>query len=247
MTTEQDAPPDPLLFINDAVTTHPWTEIIVHHSETQDNNGDSWKAISLYHRSFRIDYDIFTPPVDLSLLSEEDSTEGGKFVEYNGNFYVRESVEDFYKKVNLKSSVQFPFLGFINQAVHGVQVSTADSYIAYHAGLERLNGKYVFQQGRPLTVDGAHCLGHNHTGLGVCTVGNFDVTTPSATQYFLLSCLIRRFMDKFSIPITNIHPHNAFAHKTCPGRNFNMSILLKYVSGEYTYTAGENNTQENGV
>ena len=239
--------PDPLMFINDAPTTHPWSEIIVHHSESQDNNADNWKAIDLYHRSFRVNYDIFTSPVDLSLLPTDDPTAGGKFVEFNGNYYVRQNVMDFYKTVNSKGGQQFPFLSFINQEINGVQVSTADSHIAYNAGLELFNGKYVFKQGRPFTIAGAHCIGHNRTGIGVCCVSNFDVVVPSATQYFLMSCLIRRLMDKFNIPITNIHPHREFANKTCPGKHFSMDVLLKYITGEITQGGSNNDSPNDGV
>ena len=51
--------------------------------------------------------------------------------------------------------------------------------IGYHWVIEA-GGKVV--PGRPLHIDGAHCLGHNHDSIGICVVG--DNTSADPTQHW---------------------------------------------------------------
>jgi len=102
-----------------------------------------------------------------------------------------------------------------------------DLDIGYHFGIELNNGRLEYQIGRPLSLQGAHTVGRNETAIGICLIGNYDLTEPSNEQYFLLASLVRDLMRRFGISIYNVFGHNNFADKTCPGLLFNLT-KLKY-------------------
>ena len=55
--------------------------------------------------------------------------------------------------------------------------------VGYHFGVgldARLHGT-IFR-GRPLTMAGSHCPGHNSTAIGICTLGDFTALPPPAAQ-----------------------------------------------------------------
>lgn len=77
----------------------------------------------------------------------------------------------------------------------------------------------TIQTGRPLSIAGAHCQGHNAHSIGVCYVGGLnsqgapaDTRTPA--QRKALRQLLTRLKQQF--PATTIHGHRDFATKACP-------------------------------
>ena len=73
--------------------------------------------------------------------------------------------------------------------------------------------------GRPENEDGAHCLGHNKTSIGICYIGGLDIygkpkDTRTDEQKKSLTELIRTLKTRF--PQASIHGHNEFANKACP-------------------------------
>jgi len=79
---------------------------------------------------------------------------------------------------------------------------------------------------------GAHCkvLGHpeyNDVGIGICLVGNFDVTHPSQAQMSSLARLVRFLANRYGIPRTSIYGHGQLKPTDCPGRNFNYNDLFR--------------------
>jgi N-acetylmuramoyl-L-alanine amidase len=97
--------------------------------------------------------------------------------------------------------------------------------IGYHFGLEYINGYYELLIGRPLIQTGAHTIGQNHCGIGICVVGNYDLIEPCTMQYELLATLCKDLCWRFTISPANIYAHNQFANKTCPGNMFDMEKL----------------------
>jgi N-acetyl-anhydromuramyl-L-alanine amidase AmpD len=79
---------------------------------------------------------------------------------------------------------------------------------------------------------GAHCkvLGHpeyNDVGIGICLVGNFDVTRPSEAQMASLARLVRFLMNRYNISRSHIYGHGQLKPTDCPGRNFNYNDLWR--------------------
>ena len=90
------------------------------------------------------------------------------------------------------------------------------SDIGYHY-LIRLNGS--LEEGRNLSIAGAHCVGHNTNSIGVCYVGGLDSEgnpkdTRTREQKIALKTLLTSL--RIAFPDAEIHGHCDFAAKACP-------------------------------
>jgi len=82
-------------------------------------------------------------------------------------------------------------------------------------------------------IPGAHCGGTsgnwaNKDGVGICLVGDFNRTVPTARQMQSLLKLIRFLQKRYGIPKSRIYGHKTTpgARVTaCPGKNFAMTQL----------------------
>ena len=91
------------------------------------------------------------------------------------------------------------------------------SDIGYHWVVYR-DGTIV--SGRPESVSGAHCTGHNSISIGVCYIGGCasdgktpkDTRTPAQKEYLIK--LLKTLKSKY--PKASIHGHREFANKACP-------------------------------
>ena len=79
---------------------------------------------------------------------------------------------------------------------------------------------------------GAHCKTPdnwaNENAVGICLVGNFNQTVPTARQIRSLVKLVRFLQHRYEIPKSRIYGHNTTpgAHETdCPGKRFPMAWL----------------------
>lgn len=101
--------------------------------------------------------------------------------------------------------------------------------IGYHFGLEYVDGKIKLMRGRSTEEDGAHTKGKNKDYIGICLVGNYDITEPTEDMYSQLAILCRELMERNGFDMDAIHGHFNFAEKTCPGRNFNWMKFARYL------------------
>ena len=90
------------------------------------------------------------------------------------------------------------------------------SDIGYHY-LIHLNGS--LEEGRDLSIAGAHCVGHNSNSIGVCYVGGLDSEgnpkdTRTREQKIALKVLLTNL--RLSFPDAKIYGHCDFAAKACP-------------------------------
>lgn len=92
--------------------------------------------------------------------------------------------------------------------------------------------------------DGAHCLYHNETSIGICLIGNFDVPDrePSPFQMRSLAQLVAYLAVRYDIPCERIYLHRGVpeAQTACPGRNFpiaNFRTLVESLRKEYSPAA----------
>lgn len=79
---------------------------------------------------------------------------------------------------------------------------------------------------------GAHTkvLGHpeyNDLGIGVCLVGNFDITHPSEAQMASLARVVRYMMNRYNISRSRIYGHGQLKPTDCPGKNFDYADLFR--------------------
>lgn len=81
---------------------------------------------------------------------------------------------------------------------------------------------------------GAHAgsLHHNERGIGICMVGDFDVSRPTAAQMQSLARLTGHLMRTYRIPASRVIGHSSFRHTNCPGRNLSIAqvrqLALRY-------------------
>lgn len=89
--------------------------------------------------------------------------------------------------------------------------------IGYHYGIESVQNQYQIMIGRPLTMEGAHCLGQNTSSIGICVVGDFTKEPPPEAQYQTLTYLI---LEKI-YPVFGelpVYRHDDFYATGCPGK-----------------------------
>lgn len=106
--------------------------------------------------------------------------------------------------------------------------------IGYHWGIENVNGTLTILEGRPMTRDGAHAIGFNSNGIGICLVGNYDMEAPSAARLEALSGLVTQLMAEHGIPAMNVIGHRETYKmrgvdqgKTCPGSAFDLDAFRR--------------------
>lgn len=113
--------------------------------------------------------------------------------------------------------------------------------IGYHFvilnGRRTKDGEYnsdddgLVELGRPIEMEGAHTKGKNSDSIGICLIG-LPEYIGAPEQWFTrkqlesLRKLVAKLMRKFTIPPENIHGHNEYAPKLCPG--FNVKIIREW-------------------
>lgn len=77
-------------------------------------------------------------------------------------------------------------------------------------------------------IAGAHAgvEEYNHYGIGICLVGNFNQSSPTAAQMASLSVLVEYLQNRCHIPSENVIMHRHCRQTDCPGRNFPYYKLL---------------------
>ncbi len=102
--------------------------------------------------------------------------------------------------------------------------------IGYHFGIELVNDSYEILVGRMSNIQGAHCRGNNKDSIGICFVGNYDLTTPSDEIITKGVQLVVWLCKTYNISVDNVFGHCNFSSKTCPGKNFVLTDFQLEVS-----------------
>lgn len=90
--------------------------------------------------------------------------------------------------------------------------------IGYHY-VVTLDG--TVEEGRLLSVVGAHCKDHNSRSIGICYVGGTDSNgkpkdTRTPAQRIALVRLVRSLLTRFGLTKDAVHCHSEYANKACP-------------------------------
>jgi hypothetical protein len=89
-------------------------------------------------------------------------------------------------------------------------------------------------------IQGAHVGGDlNKECIGVCLVGDFERTYPTARQMASLDRLLRFLQARCRIPTTRVLGHREVrpGHTVCPGQHFSMDALRRSLSGSPAWQA----------
>lgn len=102
--------------------------------------------------------------------------------------------------------------------------------VGYTFGIELIGDRYEILSGRMLGQSGAHCPGYNASGIGICLIGNFDLTEVPHEQWEVAIKLTAHLAKSFSIPEVNIMGHKeAMLDRTCPHKNFDCVLFRESV------------------
>jgi len=110
--------------------------------------------------------------------------------------------------------------------------------VGYHGGVESEDNRLIFRWGRPLSMAGAHAAvakvsnEFNKTHIGLCAIGNFDSTVPSAELWEYCLSLTRAFMSAYNIEAADVIGHREVfdllsvpQQKSCPGDLWSMDLF----------------------
>ena len=86
---------------------------------------------------------------------------------------------------------------------------------------------------------GAHCKTpdnyYNEHGIGICLVGDFTKTRPTASQLASLERLVRSLCDRCGIPPWRVTTHRAITRRTqCPGDSLPVARLRHALASQTT-------------
>lgn len=82
-------------------------------------------------------------------------------------------------------------------------------------------------EGRPIDIEGAHCLGWNERSIGICFEGDFSQEKMSEAQEQKGIELIRWVRGKYKTPLRILRHKDALPGYTCPGENFRNVVILE--------------------
>jgi hypothetical protein len=81
---------------------------------------------------------------------------------------------------------------------------------------------------------------YNETGIGICLVGNFDETRPTAKQMQSLAKLVSYLMATYKIPADHVIGHRETGKATdCPGDHFPIAAVRRSAAQMLAGTADE--------
>lgn len=106
--------------------------------------------------------------------------------------------------------------------------------IGYHAGVELVkSGPEVYYEilmGRMWDTPGAHVRGANEDSLGLCFIGNFDLTIPTLAQLQAGAKVVSLWLLLFDLTIGDVHLHREYdPSKSCPGELFSLRDFKSYL------------------
>jgi hypothetical protein len=112
------------------------------------------------------------------------------------------------------------------------------SDVGYHWGIEKVDNSIEIFMGRMPDRIGAHAkeMQMNSRSLGICVVGNFDVSVPEYGIMQKLEELLNWLMWEYKIPAQNVLGHRDVGlmagfdwekgqYKSCPGKKFPLFEL----------------------
>ena len=114
----------------------------------------------------------------------------------------------------------------------GFPLSELGFYVGYHYVIEQ-NGQ--LRTARFEHEIGAHTIGQNDKSIGICLVGNFDKTEPTAQQVATLGDMLTSLCLRYRLDEDNIHPHRAYKATSCYGAKLrNYWAAFVYLEHEIT-------------
>lgn len=97
-------------------------------------------------------------------------------------------------------------------------------YVGYHYVIEK-DGE--LRTARRENEVGCHTIGENERSIGICLVGNFNVSEPTPEQIGTLGDMLTSLCARYSLTEADIFPHRKFANKDCYGTKLGYNWAAK--------------------
>ncbi len=164
-------------------------------------------------------------------------------------------MRDIAAKVDVRQTFPWRYIVLHHS---GSPTGNADTFAAAHKkrGWDGLGYHFVIGNGGgsrdglievgyrwPGQLQGAHAgsFQYNRYGIGICLVGNFDQTRPTANQLASLERLVAFLMTRYNIPSANVIEHRGVKQTACPGRLFPLTAVLSGASQHQRHLATAGN------
>ncbi len=126
-----------------------------------------------------------------------------------------------------------------NNSIRGMEhyhrrVRRMENGLAYHFiignGVKTTDGKIYVGDRWKRQIRGGHLASTalNEVAIGICLVGNFEETLPTAKQRTSLKALVSQLRNRTGVPYSQVRTHRHINPKPtiCPGRRFNLQSIL---------------------
>ena len=141
-----------------------------------------------------------------------------------------QAIRTFHTSYRYNNHIVTPTEAYILKR-RGKKVTNPWNSIGYSYGLEDINGHYEILTGRMMNERGAHTYGHNHNSIGICVVGNYDITPVPEKLWQLTLRFVNSLCEVCDISKSSVYGHTEFAsYKTCPGKLFDMTRFRRELS-----------------
>ena len=126
-----------------------------------------------------------------------------------------------------------------NNSIRGMEhyhrrVRRMENGLAYHFvignGVKTTDGKIYVGDRWKRQIRGGHLASSslNEVAIGICLVGNFEKTLPTAKQRTSLKALVSHLRKRTGVPFRHVRTHRHINPKPtiCPGRRFSLRSIL---------------------
>jgi N-acetyl-anhydromuramyl-L-alanine amidase AmpD len=116
-----------------------------------------------------------------------------------------------------------------DQHNRAVQQGWGENYVMdYHFVIGQTG---IIFKGQPMEQVAFHCANYqtNLTSLGICFLGDFEMTKPTDAQIKAGINKIVELVNLFGVAIDHIKKHNDFVATDCPGKNFPFNAIISEV------------------
>lgn len=100
--------------------------------------------------------------------------------------------------------------------------------IGYHFAIDPSGRVW---QARPLELQGAHVKDHNPGNLGIVVFGNYEKIRPTQATLNSVNKMVAYAMQRFNVPLANVHTHQELRNTACPGRFLQEQMLRTRARG----------------
>ena len=115
------------------------------------------------------------------------------------------------------------------KSIHKQHLNRDYAGIGYHFYVRKGGGIY---SGRPLEMQGAHCIGYNSKSVGICFEGNFETEKMPKVQLEAGRELLKYL--KAIYPKAEIRRHRDLNSTACPGKNFPFKEITDLAANKET-------------